>query len=251
MKMRLVVGTAVALITAGSSAYAADLGMPFRPPPPMPMAPAQYSWSGCYGGMNAGLGAGHTQWSDPQPDGNIDGNAGLARTANTDMTGGLLGAQIGCDMQFGGNWVTGIAASFDASDMAGANMDQFNVDWSLRDSLQWVGTVTGRFGYAANNVLVYAKGGVAFAQNEYEIVNASAILGEPTPVQTGYTVGTGIEWAFSPCWSVFAEANYYGFGSQSETFNLVPIAIAAPGTVNVKPSFETATLGINYRFGNN
>jgi outer membrane immunogenic protein len=256
MNMRFVVGTAIALVMAGS-AHAADLGQPYRMPPPppdfgpppRPIVPAQYSWTSCYFGSNFGLGAGHTQWKDTQPDGNIDANAGLARSANTDMSGGLGGAQIGCDYQFGGNWVVGVATSFDISDISGTDMDQLHPAWSLRDHLNWFGTVTGRAGYAVNNVLMYGKGGVVFANNMYEIVNNSAILGEPTPVQTGWTVGGGLEWAFSPNWSAFAEISYYGFGSTTQTFNTIPAAINAPATISISPSFETVTAGINFRFG--
>jgi outer membrane immunogenic protein len=257
MKTRLVVGTAFALIMAGSS-YAADLSQPYRlpppppdfGPPPRPLVPAAYNWSGCYLGTNAGLGAGHTQWTDPQPDGNIDGNAGLNRTANTDLSGALAGAQLGCDIQFSG-FVAGVQGMFDVSDITGTNADQFNPTWSLRDRLNWYSTVTGRAGWAVNNVLLYGKAGVVFANNTYTAINNSAILGHPAPTQTGWTVGAGLEWAFSPNWSVFIEAAYYGFGATSQNFTTIPAAINAPPTINVSPQFETATLGINYRFGAN
>src|SRR5579872_173668 len=248
MKTRLLAGTAVAAMMAGSSAYAADL--PTKTPYPAPVVAPQFSWSGCHMGGNTGLGAGHTKFTDTKPDGNIDNDllALTARTANTDLSGSVFGGQVGCDVQFS-NWVVGIAGSLNWSDITGTNMDQFNQTWTLRDKMDWYATVTGRIGTAINNMLLYGKGGVAFAHNKFEIENSGVTLGTPADVRTGWTIGTGIEWSFAPNWSAFVEANYYGFASKTETFNVVPGFINPPTTINVKPSFETLTFGVNYRFG--
>jgi outer membrane immunogenic protein len=248
MKTRFAGGAFIALTMVTTVGHAAD--MPLRPPPMMAPAPL-YNWTACYLGTNSGLGAGHTQWTDTQPDGNIDMIPGLARTANLDMSGAAVGGQIGCDYQFGGNWVVGIAASFDGADISGNAFDEFNTTWALQSKLNWFGTVTGRVGYAVNNVLLYAKGGVVFANDHYEIANTAVVLGDPNPVLTGWTFGAGLEWAFAPCWSVFVETNYYGFSATTQTFDLAPGFIDAPPTINVKPSFETVMLGINYRLGSN
>jgi outer membrane immunogenic protein len=247
MRMSLGTATALAAVMVAGPAYAADLRPPLKAPIAAP--PPQYNWTACYGGGNSGLGTGQTQWSDPQPDGNIDANPGSAQTANTSMSGAVFGGQIGCDLQFGGNWVAGLAGSFDWSNISGTNMDQFNDTWSLQNQGKWYGTITGRVGSAYNNILLYAKGGVAFAHNQFEIENGGITLGTPSDTLTGWTAGTGLEWAFAPNWSAFLEADYYGFGSKSETFNQSPADIAIPPTINVKPSFATLTIGVNYRFG--
>jgi outer membrane immunogenic protein len=247
MKALLRAGTALAGILAGSSAYAADIRMIKAPP----VAP-QFSWTGCYVGGNVGLGAGHVEWTDPLPDGNIDNLliARTARTAHTDMSGMVAGGQVGCDWQGGGNWVFGIAASLNASDVTGTNMDQFNQTWTLRDKIDWYGSVTGRIGTAINSALLYARGGFAFAHNNFEIENSGVTLGTPSSTRTGWTLGVGIEWAFAPCWSAFVEGNYYSFGSKSEIFANNLNFVMQPPVINVQPmAFETLTVGINYRFG--
>jgi outer membrane immunogenic protein len=254
MRIRLLAGTAIAALMAGSSAYAADLGVGPQFMPPPPPAP-QSGWTGCHMGINYGLGAGHVQWTDTQADGNIDSDllATTARTASTEMSGGVAGGQIGCDLQFGGNWVMGIAGSLNWSDITGTNQDQFNNAWTLRDHIDWYSTVTGRAGFAVGNVLIYSKGGVVFAHNAFEIENSGVTLGAPADVRTGWTVGTGIEWAFAPNWSAVIEGGYYSFPSKTETFNSATAVAGAfvnpPFTINVQPSFETLTLGVNYRFG--
>jgi len=248
--MQLLAGTAVAAVMAVTTAYAADMPMkaPFVPAPP-----PQFSWTGCHVGVNAGLGAGHLQWTDTQPDGNVDGNTGTNRTAHTDMSGGVAGGQLGCDMQFGGNFVVGIAGMMNWSDITGTNQDQFNAPWTLRDNIDWYASITGRLGIAVNNVLFYGKGGVAFEHNNFEIENSGVTLGTPSDVRTGWTLGAGLEWAFAPNWSAVVEANYYSFAAKSELFNN-PGAVGGgfinpPFTINVQPAFETFTLGVNYRFG--
>jgi outer membrane immunogenic protein len=250
MKMRLLAGTAVAAVMAGSCAYAADIGPPPYPPIYAPAPPPpQFSWTGCHAGTNFGLGSGHNQWTDTQPDGNIDGNTATARTASINLTGGVVGGQIGCDVQFGGNWLIGVAGMFNGSDIAGTDQDQFNAPWTLSDHVDWYGSVTGRIGTAVNHVLLYGKGGAVFAHNNFEIENGGVTLGTPADVRVGWTAGLGLEWAFSPNWSVFLEGNYYGFPSKTETFNFVPGFINMPTTIKVQPAFETFSLGVNYRFG--
>ena len=67
------------------------------------------------------------------------------------------------------------------------------------------GLFTGQVGYAANNVLLYVKGGAAVTSNSYRINNvASGALAGVTGDDTrwGGTVGVGLEYAFAPNWSV-------------------------------------------------
>jgi outer membrane immunogenic protein len=250
--MRFLAGTATAAIMAVSSAYAADLGLPMKSP--VPPAP-EFSWTGCHAGINLGLGTGQALWTDTVADGNIDNDllAATTRTAHLDLLGGTGGGQVGCDMQLSRTWVVGIGASLNGSLLGGTGMDQFNSDWTLHDNVDWYGTVTGRVGAAVvNDVLIYAKGGLAFAHNNFEIENSGVTLGTPSDIRLGWTLGVGVDWAFSPNWSAFVEAAYYGFSSQTETFNN-PVAVAGgfvdpPFTINVQPSFETVTFGVNYRF---
>ena len=60
-----------------------------------------------------GLAAGHTTWQDTVPLGTIDATMS-GQTANTDMSGAIYGAQMGCDYQFNRAWVIGVEGSFSA-----------------------------------------------------------------------------------------------------------------------------------------
>lgn len=241
---RMLAGAAV--IAAGS-ASAADLSPVYRK---APMAPApSFSWSGCHIGARAGLGTGHTSWQDASTPGDIDAN-GFGNTANTDMSGALYGGQIGCDYQFSGPFVFGVEGMIAGTTITGTNQDQFNATWALRDQVDWLGSATGRLGYAIDHVLLYGKGGFAWGHNKFEIENSGFNLGTPSATRLGWTLGTGVEWAFAPQWSVFLEADYYKFQGQNVSFAGNVATANAPFTVNTSQTVETFQFGVNYRLWN-
>jgi outer membrane immunogenic protein len=245
MKMRLL-GIAMGLFAGVGCAAAADLGYPIKAGPGGP------SWSGCHIGLRGGIGAGHNTWTDsPIAGAFIDAN-GLGETANTDMAGGTIGGQFGCDMQFSGPFVAGVQGNLSAADITGTNFDQFNDTWSLRSNVDWMAAVTGRFGIAVSNVLVYGRGGGAWAHNRFEIENAAANLGNTQMTRLGWTAGAGVEWAFAPNWSAFLEVNYYNFGGQAVAFpgstNNTLGGATPPFSVNTALTLETFEMGVNYRF---
>jgi len=249
MRTRLL-GIAMGLFAGVGGAAAADLGYPMK------AAPGGPSWTGCHMGLRGGIGAGHNTWTDspatlPFGAGFIDAN-GFGETANTDMTGGTVGGQFGCDMQFSGPFVAGVQGNFSVADITGTNFDQFNDTWSLRSSVDWLAAVTGRLGISVSNVLVYGRGGGAWAHNRFEIENAETNLGTPQSTRMGWTAGAGLEWAFAPNWSAFLEVNYYNFGGQNVAFPGNAFngsgGATVPFTVNTALTLETFEMGVNYRF---
>jgi outer membrane immunogenic protein len=249
MRTRLC-AAATAWLAVTGSALAADLGFPAKAGAPGAM------WSGCHLGIQGGVGAAHNTWTDqpanlPFGTGFIDAN-GFGETANTDMTGGLAGGQLGCDYQFGSLFVVGVQGSMAAGDITGTNFDQFNDTWSLRSHIDWMATGTARLGFAVNNVLIYGRGGGAWAHDRFEIENAETNLGTPQATRFGWTAGAGIEWAFAHSWSAFMEMNYYSFAGTNVSFPGNAFngsgGATAPFTVNTALSIETFTLGVNYRF---
>jgi outer membrane immunogenic protein len=236
-----------AAVVAAGSANGADMSAPYiKTPMPAPV----FSWTGCYAGTQSGLGSGHAKWQDVDTPGDIDGLGG-GRTANTDMSGAVYGGQIGCDYQggpwfMGGNWVVGLQGMVSGSTVTGTNQDQFNAPWTLRDRIDWFGSVTGRFGTTiTDRALLYVRGGVAWAHNKFEIENSGFNLGNPTNSQVGWTLSTGLEYALSPAWSVFVETSYYDFGSKNVGFIGNP-ATNAPFTLKASQTLETFQIGVNY-----
>jgi opacity protein-like surface antigen len=110
-------------------------------------------------------------------------------------------------------------------------------------------TLTARGGYlVAPNVLLYVQGGAAWANTKVTFVDAvtGTQVGEISNDRTGWTVGAGVEWMFAPRWSVFAEYNFMGFGTQSATFT------GCGGTcvvnANAKADVQDVLAGVNYKF---
>lgn len=186
MKLRAFVGgiaVAAGTVACVCSAKAADL--PIRPAPapvaPVVYAPPVYNWSGFYVGGHVGGGFEDLKWSDPF-------NSAVNDTFNG---GGFLGgAQIGANAQF--NWlVVGLEGDFSWTSLikgSGTN----SLGDAITTSPQWTSTVTGRIGAAFDRLLVYGKGGVAFADDKSTFTPVGGPTYTDTLTRTGWTAGAGL-----------------------------------------------------------
>jgi outer membrane immunogenic protein len=240
---------AVSIIAIGTvNAFAADL--PVKAPPLMPVA--VYDWTGFYFGANAGYAWNATShnitYFSP-----VTGFAGTS--GGLSDSGGFGGAQVGYNRQFD-HIVLGIEADLQGSGARGS----FNVTVPSNggplgviasQTLDYFGTLRGRVGVAFDRTLVYATGGFAYGgvRNSFGLTNggATALLTGGGSTQTGYTAGGGVEYAFSPNWSVKGEYQYIdlgGIASSGISTNGVPLF-----TTNVDSKFHTVRIGINYKIG--
>ena len=206
--LALLAGTAL----MSAPAMAADLGRPIYKAPIAVAAPYMM-WNGFYIGANAGY-----SWGRDRVDG-----------IRSDIDGFSGGGQIGYNWQFSPNWVFGVEA-----DLQGSNIELSFA--GINSNVHMWGTARGRIGYAFNNVLLYGTGGFAWGRNELTLGAASQ-----TKTHTGYTFGGGMEYAFAPQWSAKVEYLYVDLGRE---FYDAP----AFGT-NARSDFHTVRLGMNYRFG--
>ena len=242
--MRTILAAGVLAFAAGA-VEAADLGYP----PPALVAPVEaMGWSSCYAGTHSGLAVGHTTWQDALPLGTIDATMS-GQQANTDGSGALFGVQAGCDYQINRGWLVGIEGAFAAATVTGTNMDQFNSTWALRSKNDWLASLTGRVGFAIDRVLLYWRGGVAWAHNKFEIENTAILDGTPSTTRIGWIIGSGVELAFAPSWSAFIEADYYSFNGTNVTFAGDLVNPTPTFGVNTTQTIESLKFGVNYRFG--
>jgi len=235
----MLIAAAVIHLTASQSARAADIvprGYPAPAPAYVPLV--QYRWSGCYVGGNIG-GA----WS------NVD-LSGVSGANFSASNGGVAGGgQIGCDYQWNQFWVVGIRDMLDATSLSSrTNISTVPFTGAVDSRTRWFDTLTARAGYLVTpQVLLYAQGGAAWTNTNITFLDGSgAQLGETSNDRTGWTVGAGVEWMFAPQWSVFAEYNFMGFGTQSATFT------GCGGTcvvnANAKADVQNVLAGVNYKF---
>jgi outer membrane immunogenic protein len=240
-KLTLVLSAATALISA--PALAADLGrMPVKAPV---VAPVPYfSWTGCYIGAHGGGGWGRKRVFDPAP----PAGTGV-ELFNFDVDGGLAGGQVGCDWQMGG-FVLGVEGAASWANISGSGLDlPTGVLLRTRAEADFIATATARIGWAFDRALLYVKGGGAWVNDEYRVsvpLLADLVVARGDHTHTGWTVGGGLEWAFTPNWSAKIEYNYIDVGRDRVTLNLVP----GPGTLiaDVDQRMHIVKAGINYRF---
>jgi outer membrane immunogenic protein len=264
MKRILFAGT-LALATCGQ-ALAADLP-PAAAPPRAPAAyvPAvapTYNWGGFYIGVNGGGAFGTSNWSDP-----LNPATG-ATTGDFNMNGWLVGGTVGANFQ-ASQLVFGIEADLDWANIKGDVTNGFCtlanvssgavVGATCETKTNYLGTVRGRLGFAADRVLLFATGGLAFA-------NVQAGLTGPaitTPTydsnnKLGWTAGGGVEVALGDNWTAKVEYLYASLQSGACTSSANcgingPIVSGVPkGPVandTVKFATSLVRVGVNYKFG--
>jgi outer membrane immunogenic protein len=241
MKATLLGGAAASLLTI--SAFAADLGIPSAQPqvviPP-------FTWTSCYAGVQAGGGWGKKNLTDTV--GILSSIApGGFSAANLDVSGYMLGGQFGCDYQFAPTWVVGIEGAATGGNISKTtNLALPGDTASFRATTDFLASITGRIGYAWDRWMFYGKGGVAFVGDRYHVDDlAGSYFFDATENRIGWTAGAGIEWAFTPEWSVKLEYNYYGFGTKSVLLEDTTIFMNnAP--VNINQNIQVVLLGVNF-----
>jgi outer membrane immunogenic protein len=123
-------------------------------------------------------------------------------------------------------------------------------DFSVRSINDFLASATARLGYSfVDRWLFYVKGGAAWTNEKvddaFTTVGGIAVDPSTSSTRTGWTTGTGAEWAFAPNWSATLEYDYHDFGSKG-------LSLTGPNaTVTIssfKDTIHTVTAGVNYRF---
>ena len=244
--MKKVLLSTVALIAFAAPAAAADLAArPYTKAPPQMIA-AVYDWSGFYVGANGGWGTSRNCWTNTAV-----GGIQVAPAAEGchDASGGTAGGQIGYRWQ-AGSWVFGLEAQGNWADFKGSNVSLAAAPAVNRSRIDAFGLFTGQVGYAANNVLFYAKGGAAVTDNRHEGLFAGTVIDRAEQTRWGATVGAGVEYAFAPNWSFGVEYNHLFMGTENYNFRGVS-AFAGINVRNddVKQDADLVTARVNYRWG--
>jgi outer membrane immunogenic protein len=91
--------------------------------------------------------------------------------------------------------------------------------YTFRTEIPWQGAILGRLGYARGSVLLYATGGVAFADIKTTYAQQAPVASSQSFDQerAGYTVGAGLEYGFAAHWTGRLEYRYTDFGTVSST----------------------------------
>ena len=250
MRKLLIANLAAAAMTMAGPALAADI--PVKAPAPFV---ERFSWTGCYLGGHVGGAFAHKDITDPvqlvQDSFLFPGATTGVTTVNPSPSGAVIGGQIGCDYEFASNFVIGVEGSASGSTMRSSQnavLPLGNPDIALvQANTDFLVGLTGRIGYAFDTVLLYARGGAALAGDKFEV--SGTFTGLPYDFRGldnryGWVVGGGVDWAFTPHWSVNFEYDYYQFGHGNVA--MVDGINGFSGLVDVRQNVQVAKVGVNF-----
>jgi outer membrane immunogenic protein len=256
MKKLLPVAAATFCLSLPGPSRAADMPVPTKAPMPLSV----FSWTGCYLGGHVGGGWAKKDITDPVQlvQDLLSGGpvtAGVT-TVSVNSTGVVVGGQFGCDYQFAPNWVVGFEGSAAGSTMKGTTNVLLPLGFPGEAALvtartDFIASATARLGYAADRWLFYVKGGVGFAGDKYDFTGTFTGIPfafEGLDQRMGWTVGGGVDWAFSSHWSLALEYDFYEFGHRNVLMSDPVNAVSQP--VDFKQSVQIAKVGLNFHMWN-
>jgi high affinity Mn2+ porin len=220
---------ALGLAASIDASHAAD--MPLK----APALKSVYDWTGFYVGGHFGYGGGSLG-----PDTNPLPLEGVLFPHS--VTGLIGGWQVGANRQLANRIVLGVEA--DSSFTSPLDQSAFGrmSPTPFNSTIDYVGTVRGRVGYAFDRIMPYVTGGFAWGHAHIDINDGSgATVGRS---QFGWTAGTGFEFAVSGNWSAKLEYEYVDLKRQR--YDLSNFLL--PG-VAVDPRIHLLKFGLNYHVG--
>jgi outer membrane immunogenic protein len=163
----------------------------------------------------------------------------------------IAGGQVGCDYQTG-QWVFGAEGQFSWANLEGQSVNPAFPTETERSKVDFIGTVTGRLGYAVDRALFYVKGGGAWVNERFDItdtaVGGAVHFDAGNQTRWGWTVGAGLEYAFASNWSAKIEYNYMDFGSDTFPFTDVIHGDPAFSIPGIDQQIHTVKIGLNWRW---
>jgi outer membrane immunogenic protein len=254
---------------AVQAASAADLPLKAPATVTAPYNTAPYNWSGLYVGANIGYGWGRnsdpdTATSDPAgilgvllPSTNI-------AAPNAQPKGLIAGGQIGYNWMISPNLVAGLVADIQGSGIKDSATNTTPVtelgffpgtlSTSNSEEIKWFGTARAKLGWAQNNWLLYATGGLAYGRVETSgrlSVGPALALdadGSDSTTKVGWAAGAGLDYGITSHWTVGVEYLYVDLGEASYAMDLSLPGTSTSVTVTNHIAAQIARLNVNYKF---
>ena len=239
--MKIIQKTLIAAVAVAASSAAIAADLPSRKAPvyaPVAAMPI-FTWTGFYVGANLGYGFTNSDrvgvWTPT-----YEGSIGKANSK------GLLGG-----LQLGYNWqagamVYGLEGDFQWTGMKKSVSGLATISglpYAATAKIPMFGTLRARVGYAMGNALVYVTGGLAVSDVKYRLADLTALTASSHDNwRASWTVGGGLEYAFTNNWSTKLEYLYIHTGKHR---------IGSPATYGTYETqgFHVVRAGLNYKFG--
>lgn len=196
-------------------------------------APA-VNWAGFYIGAHGGYGSSRILGAYDE--------FGDNGAFDIDPRGGVGGLQAGYNIQSGA-WVYGVEADGSWSGMKKDRTDTEGDNQTLKTDR--LASVRGRIGVAADNRLYYVTGGWGLVRSQLDVFENNRA--SKAFDSNGLVIGSGMDWAFSPNWSVRLEGLTY---LMNKAVNTSTLTGDADGKDFVRQdAVKVIRVGVNYRFG--
>jgi outer membrane immunogenic protein len=240
------------VMSVGGSFVARADGRPepvvYTPKPPIccEVAYYGYDWSGFYLGGHAGWANASTEWTVPGLGFITTGSVGFVQGdfIEHSASGFAGGVHLGWQRQWG-NTVAGVELAY-----TGLNTDVtshtslLGVPVARSSEVSNLLLVTGRLGYANDNLLAYAKAGYASADVEFDVRAASlGLAASSSDREHGWTAGVGLEYGIRDNIILGVEYNFVHL--EVDGRNLVaPLAINNAGV-----DVQSILARVSFKFG--
>jgi outer membrane immunogenic protein len=249
----------VALAACAGSAFATDGALAQSQPLSWGPPPGQaWSWTGFYIGGHLG----HA-WQQNQTGATyLDLPAFTVPVVNDTSASGFMGGG-----QIGYNWQAGMAVfgiEADISSLSGgrtvsqtALIGGVDNTFTSRNEIEWIGTIRGRAGMTiGGRALLYGTGGFAYGSvsnvnTESSVIAGTSATAREQTTRNGYVLGGGLEYMFSPSWTVRVEGLFVDFGTRAvnPTGTCAGAGTAAScAPVTFSNDATIARAAINFRF---
>ena len=285
----------VGALSLSGSAFAADMAtkMPVKAPPAAsPVHSWTGFYGGFDGGYGwGGGGVAFTPNDVLANDVTCGGAFGSGSTCppptSVGITGAFGGLQVGYNWQFNQSTLIGIETDLDSARIRGAGTSSFPLfaatapgtsSFAPQQDVDWFGTLRARLGWLpSDNLLLYATGGFAYGHVDDNVAldvnpgiggaatggfgfsctspGVNCFSGSTSRTVTGWTAGSGLEYALAADISVKAEYLYVRLGGQAvnvaaSTATLNPALMPSSFTAAFdKAYFQVIRVGLNFRFG--
>jgi len=206
-----------------------------------------HNWTGAYAGIHFGGASGNSSATD------VNGYNAVCDVFNARTSGVTGGVQAGYNWQWN-KVVAGVEGDIGYLGANGSAVSRIASDTFVNATGGAYGTLRGRIGAASDRALFYATGDLMVARIragvDDDVAAFPANLLQPLQLidtarsgaQAGWTLGAGIEYAFTNVWSIKGEYLYHDLGTQrvtgiqANTFNLgnnLPYAFDIRNTGNI------------------
>ena len=226
---RMTIALLATVASAGlmSSAYAADLII--EEPVEVGVVDVSGTWDGAFIGVFAGAGWGLADHTPVAP--------GVGN--DVDLTGWLLGVDVGFNATVGSGIVLGVVADIAWADISGTNdappVGGFD---TVSHDIDWMGSLRGRVGFDGGAFLPYLTAGLAVAHANRSTTGPVTSFDN---THFGWTVGAGVEFAVTEDVSIDLLYRYSDYGS--EIYNPAPATVPSVGL-----TAHTIQAGLHWNF---